>query len=128
MQVKILGEVQGELAGAMAAHDDLCNKAHGSIGQVTTKMLELEARIGMIEVKGVKVPGEGKGGRVSRSLVHPKSMLPEKLEKQVSWRQWRSDVEDYCEEKFQRMKDIIQKARREDRSVKEWFFVDMGKD
>ena len=38
-------------------------------------------------------------------------MMLEKLENQEGWRRWRSDVEDYCEEKFAGMKEILEVVR-----------------
>ena len=106
IQSNIRAEVQAELSAAKAAHDDLYNKANVSIGSMSTNMQQLEARMMTTEAKS----SDSAGGGGSRSLLHAKNMLPDKLEKQEGWRQWKSDVEDYCEEKFLGMKDIMDKA------------------
>ena len=37
------------------------------------------------------------------------------LDKEDSWRKWRSDIENYCEEKSQGMKNWLEKVRNEEK-------------
>jgi len=88
--------------------------------QVSTSMKELESRIRKLEER----LGSGGGASGKKSLLHPKHVLPDKLEKREDWRQWKSDVEDYCEELFEGMKDILEKVKKSEDPVDHlWFHV-----
>ena len=47
-----------------------------------------------------------------RTLIKANDILPSTLQKEDEWRTWRSDVEDYCEESFSGMKEILSKVRK----------------
>ena len=58
----------------------------------------------------------------SKSLMHPKTIVPEVLSKEEEWRMWKSDVEDYCQEMFEGMKDMLEEIRKAEEEInEEWF-------
>ena len=57
---------------------------------------ELKLMLKMLEEK-TEEEEHGKS-KNKKTLLHAKSITPEKLGKAESWRTWREDAEDYCEE------------------------------
>ena len=57
-----------------------------------------------------------------RTLLLAKDMKPNMFDKEEQWRRWKSDIEDYCEEIFPGMKEMLEKVRDSDITVDEvWF-------
>ena len=62
------------------------------------------------------------GGKDKKSMLHPKDMKPTELTKDDQWRRWKADVEDFAEETFPGMKEVLEKARDSEVTVdEEWF-------
>ena len=85
-------------------------------GQASEAIAELRNRLERVEGTGeTRAPNR-------KSLVHAKSIIPEKITKKEEWKQWKSDVEDYCEEMFEGMKEMLEKTRKANMEVgEEWF-------
>ena len=49
--------------------------------------------------------------------------MPERLDKPESWRQWKSD-----EEQFKGMKDVLDKVRKQESTITEFFCIDLKRD
>jgi len=60
--------------------------------------------------------------KVKKSLINPKHILPDKLTKTDEWKQWKSDVEDYCQEHFDGMKELLEKVRKIETEITEEYF------
>jgi len=98
------------------------------VTKVSTGLTDLysktAAAVSDLEAKIRKLEGSY-GGKAGRTLLNLKNAQPDKLSKNDEWRQWKSDVEDYCEETFAGMKDILDRVRRADSAVDElWFNSD----
>ena len=66
---------------------------------------------------------EGGGGK-GRSLILAKNMTTDQLDKHEGWKAWKSDTEDYCEETFAGMKEILEMVRKSEEAIdEEWFEV-----
>ena len=74
-------------------------------GQASEAIAELRNRLERVENTGEARTQNRK------SLVHAKSIIPEKITKKEEWKQWKSDVEDYCEEMFEGMQEMLEKTR-----------------
>ena len=72
--------------------------------EATTK--ELEAVKDRLEEAERKDSHNGKG-----KFLTAKHMLPRTLEKQDEWKQWKSEVEDYCEVVMQGTKEVQRRNR-----------------
>ena len=96
-------------------------KVTGGIGKLYKKV---ELMLGMFDARLKDVEHEGKSGikDCNKSLLMAKDMKPPLLDKEDQWRRWKSDIEDYCEEVFPGMKEMLEKARESDTTVDEpWF-------
>ena len=96
-------------------------KVTGGIGELYNKV---ELMLGMFDTRLRSLENEGKNTdkNQSKSLLLAKDMKPTSLDKEDQWRRWKSDIEDYCEEVFPGMKDMLDKARDADVTVDEvWF-------
>ena len=114
LQLAMKNEVSAEVQNIAGGLRGLYEQAAKAVG-------ELQVRLEKVEVK---VEASGEGGRKGKSLIHPKNMSPDKLAKQEDWKSWKSDVEDYCEENFPGMKDILERIAKADKGIDEsWFDV-----
>ena len=75
-----------------------------------TKMAveELGARVDRMELRG---------GNKERSLNNPKHIIPEKLNSGDMWKTRKSDVEDFCEESMEGMKEILDEVKDHDDEI-----------
>ena len=56
------------------------------------------------------------------ALLSAKDMKPNILQKDEEWRRWKSDIEDYTEEVFRGMKEMLDKAKGAENEIAEsWF-------
>ena len=60
--------------------------------------------------------------RGTKTLLAAKDMKPATLEKEEQWRKWKSDIEDYCEEVFTGMKEMMDKTKNADVELCELWF------
>ena len=61
-----------------------------------------------------EVEGKGPSERKPK-FIAAKHMLPRTLDKQDDWKQWKSEVEDYCEVVMEGTKDIMEEIRKQKR-------------
>ena len=87
---------------------ELYSKADTAIGSLLTRVQVLEV-----------LRDHGSKEKKEKSLLHEKDMKPDKLNKEEDWRQWKADVEDYVEEAFMRMKDVLEKTKNSDHEINE---------
>ena len=111
LQGSINLEVRTEIEAANTRYDQLYNATEASLQDVNVKLDQLTTQVQQVATGGAGTGGGGKSGR--SSLLPAKILLPEKLSKQEEWRQWRSDVEDYCEQQFRGMKGQLDRVRKE---------------
>ena len=79
--------------------------------EVTSNELErVKERLDEVEKKG-RHNGKGK-------FLNPKHMLPRTLDDQEDWKQWKSQVEDYCEVVMDGTKEILEVVRNNTRAIK----------
>ena len=96
-------------------------KVTGGIGELYKKV-ELMLRMFDARLKDVEREGKQSSKDCSKSLLVAKDMKPPVLDKEDQWRRWKSDIEDYCEEVFPGMKEMLEKVRESDITVDEpWF-------
>jgi hypothetical protein len=83
---------------------------------VASDVGDLKERIRRLEEGGA---GGGVGGerKPKKSLIHVKMITPKELNSPDGWKRWKADVEDYCEEMFEGMKDILDKVRKSEDAV-----------
>ena len=67
------------------------------------ELKEMKQNMKDIEFKG-KARDDKCGEK--KSLMMLKNMVPEKLKSQDEWKQWKGDVEDFCEETFEGMSEV----------------------
>ena len=80
--------------------------------EVTSNELEgVKERLDEVEKKGHHT-GKGK-------FLNPKHMLPRTLDKQEDWKQWKSEVEDYCEVVMYGTKEILEEIRNKKSGIEE---------
>ena len=101
-------------------------KVHGGLQElynsVQSHIQQYDARIKTVE-EGQHQRGRDKDDRKG-TLLNTKDMKPSLLEKEEQWRKWKAEVEDYCEEVYPGMKDILERARTSEETVDElWFKV-----
>ena len=106
---------------------NLAGQVKFEIGKVTGGISELYSKVELMltmfdtRLKAVEREDKGKG-KDHRTLLLAKDMKPNMLDKEEQWRRWKSDIEDYCEEMFPGMKEMLEKARDSDITVDEpWF-------
>ena len=80
--------------------------------EATTK--ELEAVKDRLEEAERKDSHKGKG-----QFLSAKHMIPKTLEKQDEWKQWKSEVEDYCEVVMQGTKEVLEEVRNKKDAIEE---------
>lgn len=111
--------------------DGLVGAVGHEVGKVTGSLSELykgvkdtidrfEARIRNVEASSTQ--------RSHKTLLNMKDMKPNVLEKDEQWRRWKSDVEDYAEETFVGMKEIMDKVKESEVVVEETWFANTGVD
>ena len=105
--------------------DGLVNAISQEVGKVVGSLDQLynnvkhqvdmfEARIAKME-QATRQPKE-------KTLLHTKDIKPSELSKDDQWRRWKSDIEDYTEEVFPGMKEMLERVRNADGTVdEEWF-------
>ena len=98
MQARILGEVKVEIANTQAARKDAYEKAGMSKWAESANDIELESRLARLEASSGAERLGGHEGKVGRSLSFAKHFFMDIVDKQEGWSQWKSDVQDYCEE------------------------------
>ena len=106
--------------------EDLAGAVRMEIGRVTGSLGELysnvQTHITMFEERIRKVEQEERKMKTHKSLLYAKDMKPNVLNKDEEWRRWKSDVEDYTEEAFAGMKDMLEKVKDAEAEVnEEWF-------
>ena len=80
--------------------------------EATVKELEaMKERLEDVENKGCQ---QSKGRFLSA-----KHMLPRTLEKQEDWKQWKSEVEDYCEVVMEGTKEVLEELRNKRNTIEE---------
>ena len=80
--------------------------------EATTKELEtVKDRLEEVERKD-NTNGKGK-------FLTAKHMLPRTLEKQDEWKQWKSEIEDYCEVVMQGTKEVLEEIRNKRDAIEE---------
>ena len=65
-----------------------------------------------------EVEGRGVGG-VKPKFLAAKHMLPRTLDKQEDWKQWKSEVEDYCEIVMEGTKEVLEEVRNNKNAINE---------
>ena len=75
---------------------------------------ELEAVKERVEEVGTKGYQHGK-----EKFLAAKHMLPRTFEKQEDWKQWKGEVEDYCDVIMEGTKDVLEEVRSKKDSVEE---------
>ena len=103
----------GKVAGNLTELYKNVQTTHGNVQQL---IQQFESRVQAVETKA-----DGKGSD-HKSLLSTKDMKPTQLDKEEHWRRWRSEVEDYCEEVFPGMKEILDKVRLSETQVQETWF------
>ena len=110
-QEKIVAEMKSQLTIEVAAVATGLRELYEKVG---TTVQQMEHRLVSLEKRD--------GTKGHRSLISAKHMTPEKLTKPEEWRNWKSDVEDYCEEQFSGMKEILDKVKKSEEEINEaWF-------
>ena len=108
-----------ELRGEINAMRDMLERYSATQNlkweQNVQTIAEVKLMVKMLEEK-VEEEDHGKS-RSKKTLLHAKSITPEKLGKAESWRIWREDAEDYCEEIIGGMKELMEETRKETREV-----------
>ena len=61
-------------------------------------------------------------GKEHKTLLNTKDMKPNILNKDDEWRRWKSDIEDYAEEVFHGMKDMLDQAKGAENEISEMWF------
>ena len=77
-------------------------------------MKELES----MKEKVSQVEGRGASGGRPKFLA-AKHMLPRTLDKQEDWKQWKSEIEDYCETVMEGTKEVLEEVRNKDNAIED---------
>ena len=73
-------------------------------------------------LKALEQDGKDGGKSHGKSLLAAKDMKPGTLDKEENWRKWKSDIEDYCEEMFPGLKEMMDHTKNADSEVDELLF------
>ena len=103
-------EVTGEVAKVAGGLRELYQQVSDAIGKLASR------------VEALEVGRSAEREKPRRSLVELKDMKPEVLSKDEDWKRWKSEIEDYCSEAFDGMKDILEKVREAEEEVDETWF------
>ena len=123
---RLIGQLDNYAKEQTAWKQDLAGAIRMEIGRVTGSLGELyanvERHIAMFEQRVSKTEQEHRREKSHDGLLHRKDMKPSVLEKEDQWRRWKSDIEDYAEETYDGMKDVLEKVRDSEVVVDEaWF-------
>ena len=123
----LIGQLDNYAKEQAAWKEDLAGAVRMEIGRVTGSLGELyanvERHIAMFEERIKRSEQEGRSNKGNQGLLHKKDMIPVVLEKDDQWRRWKSDVEDYTEETFAGMKEVLDKVKDADVSIEESWFI-----
>ena len=100
--------VKEEITSVAGGLRDLCGKADIAI-------VNLELRVQSLEQQKPAATD-------NRTLLNAKDMKPSVLTKDEDWRRWKSDIEDYAEEMFHGMKEVLDTARASEMEITETWF------
>ena len=130
----LLGQYEAAQASAQEESNNLITAEIAAVrGEAAKHLLDtravveaavqgIHARLALLEREGEK----GKNKKTKDSLLEAKLIVPQVFESE-GWAAWRRDVEDYCEEKFEGVKDVLEKVRGCREEVDElWFGNDDG--
>ena len=94
---ELQSQVKNEVALVAGGLQELYLKTKNAVEDLSLRLEKIEAK--------------GSGGHKERSLNNPKHIDPDKLTGENMWKAWKSDVEDYCEESMEGMKDILDEVK-----------------
>ena len=122
----LIGQLDVYAKEQTAWKEDLAGAVRAEIGRVTGSLGELyanvERHIRMFDERINRAERSERKEKSPEGLLHRKDMKPSILEKDEHWRRWKSDVEDYSEETYRGMKDMLDKVRDAEGAVGEaWF-------
>ena len=107
LQAALTKTVKEELDSVAGGLRDLYAKTAEAVTGLEKRMLNVERE---------------KSNKEQKTLMNTKDMKPSVLNKDDEWRRWKSDIEDYAEEVFQGMKDMLDKAKGAENEISEvWF-------
>ena len=107
LQAALTKTVKEELDSVAGGLRDLYAKTAEAVTGLEKRMLSVERE---------------KSNKEQKTLMNTKDMKPSVLNKDDEWRRWKSDIEDYAEEVFQGMKDMLDKAKGAENEISEaWF-------
>ena len=122
----LIGQLDNYAKEQAAWKEDMAVAVRVEIGRVTGSLGELysnvQTHIHLFEERIRKNEQEHRNDKHRHGLLHVKDMKPSVLEKDDQWRRWKSDVEDYAEETFMGMKDVMDKVKDSEGMIEEdWF-------
>ena len=98
----------------MATVEDLTRQLAVYEVKIQGELKEIKDRLTKIE--------DGGGRSSKKSLLHSKMITPKELVNPDGWKKWKADIEDYCEEVFGGMKDILENTKKSEEHIDEnWF-------
>ena len=122
----LIGQLDNYAKEQAAWKEDMGTAVRVEIGKVSGSLGELysnvQTHIQMFEERIRKSEQDHRRDRHRQGLLHVKDMKPSVLEKDDQWRRWKSDVEDYAEETFMGMKDIMDRVKDSEAMIEEFWF------
>ena len=97
--------------GAKAEFTSQRFNLHHLYESTTTELESIRDRVDAVEIKGTQ---HGK-----TKFLAAKHMLPRTLDKQEDWKQWKSEIEDYCEVVMEGTKDVLEEVRNKKQAIEE---------
>jgi hypothetical protein len=119
-QVEAAGAMRAEVAQQVGQVAEGLNNLYA---KAETALIEMARRIEEVEKYG----GKGGGGK-QKSLINVKDMKLNKLEKNDEWKRWKADLEDYAEEIFPGIRDILDSIKDRDDEIDDLSFKDGPED
>ena len=109
-------QVAVEVKNVMEHMQEVYRQSHVAVTDLHHRLTVMEGRVK--EVEDARKTHEA----TKKGLIPPKNILPDKLAKTEEWKGWKSDVEDYCEENFPGMKEMLEKVKKSETEVNELWF------
>ena len=112
LQARMTSTIKEEINSVVGGLHDLYRKTEQAV-------MNLEMRTRTLEQAKEKMTSNM---TEKATLLSAKDMKPNILQKDEEWRRWKSDIEDYTEEVFRGMKEMLDKAKGAENEIAEsWF-------
>ena len=108
--------INAELGTVKGAMQNMSNSHIAETASLKAKAEMLERMLGETQKKNAE---EEEKKKKKGSLMIAKDMKPERMIKEEQWRNWREEVQDYCEEVIVGMKGLMVKVRKMQEEVTE---------